>query len=594
MSIAHRLYLSKALRVFMPNTMWIAPECDSTLVHNLAKGADISETLARLLVNRGVATVEEARAFLSPSLGQLHDPMLLPDMEAGVERAAKALENGEKILVHGDYDVDGVSSAALLIRTLTRLGGNIIHRVPHRKRDGYDIKTVTVEEAKAEGATLIITADCGVTACETVEHAQSLGVDIIVTDHHEPGEKLPDAVAVINPKRHDSVYPFSHLAGVGVALKFAQALIRRLGYNDKKYVERYLDLAALGTIADVMPLVGENRVIAKFGLKAIEDSKKLGIQAMLERTGLKGKRLSTHSIGFILGPRINAVGRLDDAAIALQLLITNDAQEAKELVEVLEQRNIERQVEQAKILEEARKILEERDIDSLRALVLSNAGWNSGVVGIVASKIMEQYNRPVILLSVDEESGTASGSARSIEAFNMIGALDECRHLLEKAGGHEHAAGITLKAENIAEFESKLNDIASEIIKPEDMVPKLVVDSEIEPENVSWELLREIDKLEPFGPGNPEPIFCSSEVGLLEKRKVGDGSHLKMRVMGRGGAQLNCIAFGFGDVEPMLQLGSGIDLCYNIRSNSYNGYDTLQLTVKDIKWSGEEKMRTEE
>lgn len=569
--------------------MWIAPECDSALVHNLAKGADISETLACILANRGVATVEDARAFLSPSLDQLHDPMLLPDMEAGVERAAKALENGEKILVHGDYDVDGVSSAALLIRALTRLGGNIIHRVPHRKRDGYDIKAATAEEAQAEGATLIITADCGVTACETVEHAQSLGIDIIITDHHEQGENLPDAVAVINPKRHDSVYPFPHLAGVGVALKFAQALVRRLGYNDKKFVERYLDFAALGTIADVMPLVGENRVIAKFGLKAVEESKKIGIQAMLERTDLKGKRLSSHSIGFVLGPRINAVGRLDDAAIALQLLITSDAREARELVEVLEQRNNERQVEQAKILEEARKILEGRDIDSLRALVLSSVGWNSGVVGIVASKIMEQYHRPVILLSIDEESGTASGSARSIEAFNMIGALEECRYLLDKAGGHEHAAGVTLKADNLAEFESKLNDVASEIIKPEDMVPRLVVDGEVEPEKISWDLLREIKRLEPFGPGNAEPVFCSSGVDLLEKRKVGDGSHLKMRVMGRGGAQLNCIAFGFGDVEPMLQLGSGIDLCYNIKSNSYNGYDTVQLTVKDIKWSEEAK-----
>lgn len=571
----------------MANTLWIAPECGSAVVHNLAKDADISETLACILVNRGVTTATDAHAFLSPSLDQLHDPMLLPDMEAGVERVARALETGEKILVHGDYDVDGVSSAALLIRTLTRLGGNIIYRVPHRKRDGYDIKPITAEEAHAEGASLIITADCGVTACETIAHAQTLGVDIIVTDHHEQGNTLPDAVAVINPKRHDSTYPFPDLAGVGVALKFAQALVRRLGHNDRKFIEKYLDLAALGTIADVMPLIGENRVIAKFGLKALQETKKVGLQAMLERTELKGRRLTTHSIGFVLGPRINAVGRLDDAAIALQLLLTTDAHEARELVEVLEQRNSERQVEQARILEEARAILGERDLDSVRALVISHAGWNSGVVGIVASKIVEQYRRPAILLSLDEESGVASGSARSIEVFNMIEALDKCRELLDKAGGHAYAAGVSLKSENLAKFESKLNEVALEIIKPEDMIPRIVVDGEIEPEKVSWELLREINRLEPFGAGNPEPVFISTDVDLLERRRVGDGSHLKMRVLGKGGAQLNCIAFGLGDLEPMLQLGRDIDLCYNIRSNSYNGYDTVQLMVKDVRWGDE-------
>ncbi|MEN6372174.1 MAG: single-stranded-DNA-specific exonuclease RecJ [Armatimonadota bacterium] len=573
----------------MTNTMWIAPECDSDLVHNLAKEADISETVACILINRGVTTAADAHAFLSPSLSHLHDPMLLPDMEAGIERTARALETGEKILIHGDYDVDGVSSTALLIRVLRILGGDIIYRVPHRKRDGYDIKPVTAEEAHAQGATLIITADCGVTACETISHAQTLGVDIIVTDHHEQGNVLPDAVAVINPKRHDSTYPFSDLAGVGVALKFAQALVRRLGYDDQKFLKKYLDLAALGTIADVMPLVGENRVIAKFGLKALQESKKTGLQAMLERTGLKGRSLTTHSVGFVLGPRINAVGRLDDAAIALQLLLTTDAREARELVEVLEQLNTERQVEQARILEEARAILDDRDLDSTRALVLFRPGWNSGVVGIVASKIVEQYRRPAILLSLDEESGIASGSARSIEVFNMIEALNKCRELLDKAGGHAYAAGVSLKAENLAQFESKLNDVALEIIKPEDMIPKIAIDEKIEPEKISWDLLREINKLEPFGAGNPEPVFVSTDFDLLERRRVGDGSHLKMRVLGKGGAQLNCIAFGLGDLEPMLQLGRDIDLCYNIRSNSYNGYDTVQLTVKDVRWSDESR-----
>ncbi|HOP79074.1 MAG TPA: single-stranded-DNA-specific exonuclease RecJ [Armatimonadota bacterium] len=568
----------------MSKVVWSLPEHDDALVNNLAEELGISETVARILVNRGVRTVSDAHAFMSPSLDQMHDPMLLPDMEAGVERVVRALEAKEKILIHGDYDVDGVSSTALLVRVFTKLGANVVHRIPHRKRDGYDIKPYTAEEAKAEGVSLIITADCGVTACETIEHAQTLGVDIIVTDHHEPGHELPKAIAIINPHRHDSTYPFSELAGVGVALKFAQAIVRRLGYDDQRFVERYLDLAALGTIADVMPLVDENRVIAKFGLEALAKSKKLGIQALLRKTGLDGKRLTPHSIGFVLGPRINAVGRLDDAAIALQLLVTGDESEADELVGTLERLNQERQTEQARILAEVQEILEQEDLDDTRALVLSKTGWHSGIVGIVASKVVELYNRPAILLSLDEETGTAHGSARSIEAFNIFAALNQCRDLLDRVGGHELAAGVSLKVDNIDQFQAKLNEVASQIIKPEDMIPRIMADAQIDPDAVTWKLMNEIRILEPFGPGNPEPLFISSDVETVESRRVGgDGSHLKMRVRGTKGLPVDCIAFGFGELEPAVQVGRKVDLCYNIRSNSYNGRNTVQLAIKDIR-----------
>jgi single-stranded-DNA-specific exonuclease len=568
----------------MTNAIWLAPECDESLVHNLAREADVSETVARLLVNRGVTTAAEARAFLSPSLDQLHDPALLPDMERGVERVARSLERGEKILVHGDYDVDGLTSAALLIRTLSRLGANVVHRVPHRKREGYDIKPWTADEAHAAGVGLIITADCGVTACETIEHAQGLGVDIVVTDHHEPGDELPKAAAVVNPRRRDSSYPFRELAGVGVALKFAQALVKRLGHDDRKFIEKYLDLAALGTIADVMPLVGENRVLAKFGLEAIAKSKKVGIQAMLARTSLEGRRLTSHSVGFILGPRINAVGRLDNAEIALQLLLTSERSEADELAEILERRNQERQREQARILEEVRSLVGQEDLEAKRAIVLSGVGWNSGVVGIVASKVVEQYGRPAILLSLDEEAGVASGSARSIGAFNMIEALGKCKDLLERAGGHAFAAGLSLKADRLAEFEAKMNELAYEAIKPEDLLPRLVIDGEIDAEAASWQLLSQIRQLEPFGQGNPEPVFATSGLAVVEARRVGsDGSHLKMRVRGRSGEQVDCIGFGLGGLEPTVQPGRSVDLCYNIRSNDYNGRNAIQLTVRDVR-----------
>lgn len=567
----------------MSEAVWFVPECDEAQAEKLARDAGVSEIVARLLVNRGVTTAEEARAFLSPSLDQLHDPMLLPEMEQGVGRVARALEAGEQILVHGDYDVDGVTSTALLIRTLSRLGGNVTHRVPHRAREGYDIKPWTANEAAEAGVTLIITADCGVTACETIKRAQSLGIDIVVTDHHEQGEELPRAVAVINPMRHDSTYPFQHLAGVGVALKFAQALVRRLGYNDKQFVTRFLDLAALGTVADVVPLVGENRIIARYGLEALAETKKVGLRAMISRAGLADKRLTSYHVGYILGPRINAAGRVDDAAIAVEMLTTSDKSEAGELVEVLEQRNQERQEVQARILKEALAQLEQKDLDSLRAIVLSAEGWNAGVVGIVAGKVAERYRRPTIVLSVDPEARVASGSARSIEAFNIIGALDECRDLLVRAGGHALAAGLSLKLDDLKGFEERLNQIAAERIAPEDLVPRIEVDAVLDPDEVTWELLREIRQLEPFGQGNPDPVFVSTGLQVLQARRVGTaGSHLKLRVKGAG-PQIDCIGFGLGDEQPAVELGRTVDLCYNVRSNTYNGSDTIQLTLKDIR-----------
>lgn len=570
----------------MINNLWIVPELDDALVQNLAETAGITDTVARILINRGITTVEDVHEFLSPSLDQLHDPMLMPDMEAGVERTAKAIANKEKILIHGDYDVDGVTSTALLVRSLSKLGAEVTPKVPHRMRDGYDIKPATIDEAHKAGVKLIITADCGVTAIEAAKRAKALGIDLIITDHHEQGETLPDAVAVINPRRHDSKYPFPFLAGVGVALKFAQALVRRIGYDDKKFVERYLDLTALGTVADVMPLLGENRVITKFGLDSIATSKKIGIRSILDSTGLLEKPMSTHGISFVLAPRINAVGRLGDASLALQLLLTSDRSEADQIVGTLEKLNLERQQEQARIFEEAKALLDGKDIEATRAIVLSSSGWNSGIVGIVASKVVEQYGRPTILLCVDEAGCMASGSARSIEVFNMIEALDECREMLERAGGHAMAAGLSLKVDMLELFETKLNEVACGLISAEDLIPKITVDGKIDASEVTWELLNQISLLEPFGHANPEPIFVSSELKVVESRKVGaEGTHLKMRVQSNG-HQIDCIAFGHGDKHSIAQLGLNIDLCYNIRSNSYNGNSIVQLTVKDIKQVG--------
>ncbi len=324
---------------------WTVAETDQILTDELATQLGVPRVIAHLLINRGIRTAEQATKFLNPSISDLHDPLLLPDLEAGVERLALAIKSGEKICIHGDYDVDGITSAALLVRTLKALKANVSHRLPHRHREGYGIKPVAVEEAVEQGVGLIVTCDCGITACETVEFANERGIDVIVTDHHEQCTELPRAVAVINPKRHDADYPFPELAGVGVALKLAQALVRHFGYNEDSFISKFVDLAALGTVADVVPLVGENRIIVKHGLEAIPKSRKVGLQTMLKSTGLFGKPLTTHSLGFILGPRINAAGRMDDASVALRLLLTADEKEACLLSSEMERLNRERRAD---------------------------------------------------------------------------------------------------------------------------------------------------------------------------------------------------------------------------------------------------------
>ncbi|MDO8682614.1 MAG: single-stranded-DNA-specific exonuclease RecJ [Armatimonadota bacterium] len=543
----------------------------------------VAPLVARLLVNRGIESVADAAEFLNPSLDNLHDPFDLPDMRLAVDRVKLAIERKEKILVHGDYDVDGVSSAALLIRVLRALDADVEARVPHRKREGYDIKPLTVEEAKADGVSLIITADCGVTACDTVSHAANLGIDIVVTDHHEPGPELPKAVAVVNPRRSDSTYPFKDLAGVGVAFKLAQALVRDLGYPESRFQRKFLDLVALGTVSDVAPLLGENRTLVKFGLEEMSKTRKVGLRRLIQNCGLEDKALSTYNIGFVLGPRINAVGRLDDSAIALQLLLTRDDAEADDLVGILEERNKERQLEQMRIWSEVSRMLEARNLDGMSVVVLAAPGWNAGVVGIVASKVVERYCRPAVLISADEAAGVGSGSARSIDTFDIGSALHECSDLLERCGGHALAAGLSVKLENLEAFEEKLNKIAGDLITPEDMIPSIDIDGELELADVSLSLAEDLKRLEPFGMGNPEPLFATRKAMVLDRRTVGsDGAHLKLRVRSNGAQPTDCIAFGQGGAYDSVQVGSPIDLCYNIRINHFNGMDTVQLTVKDL------------
>lgn len=572
-----------ALRGVAMDEQWVVMECDGEAAERLAAEAGVTQVVARVLLNRGVNTADGVRDFLNPSLAALHDPFLLPDMEPAANRLAQAVRAGERICVHGDYDVDGVTGAALLVRALRALGAKVEYRLPHRRHEGYDIKAATVEESAANGVGLIVTCDCGINAIGAVERANELGIDVIITDHHEPGPVLPPAIAVVDPKRRDAAYPFPELAGVGVAYKLAQALVRKLDSNEESFKARFVDLVTLGTVADVVPLVGENRAFVKHGLAAVASSKKVGIRTMLKVCNLTGKPLSAYYIAFVLAPRINAVGRMDDASKALELFLTSDEGQAGLLAEEMERHNSERKAEQARIMHEAVEQVESKDLDKTRVLVLSAEGWNTGVVGIAAGKICELYCRPTILLSRDEPCQVGCGSARSVEGFNLLDGLRYCDALLDRYGGHAAAAGVTLPLANLDAFEARINAYAAEMLPVEELVPRITMDAELAPADLTRELADAITSLEPFGMGNPEPLFMSSGLKVLERQRVGDGSHLKLQVRGSGNGPLSCIAFGLGDLESTIELGSAVDLCYSIRLNTYNGSESVQLVVKAIR-----------
>lgn len=562
---------------------WVVARCDEEAVAQLASAADVSPIVARVLFNRGMQTVDQIREFLNPCLEELHDPFLLPDMEPAATRLAAAVRGHERICVHGDYDVDGVTGAALLVRALRALGGTVEYRLPHRKHDGYDIKVATVQELAANGVQLIVTCDCGINAVDAVERANELGIDVIITDHHMPGPALPPAVAVVDPKRADAHYPFPDLAGVGVAYKLAQAVVRRLDSNEESFRAHFVDLVTLGTVADVVPLVGENRAFVKHGLMAVSASRKVGIRTMLSVSNLTSKPLSAYYVAFVLAPRINAVGRMDDATKALELLLTSDEHQANLLAAEMERHNTDRKAEQERIMLEAIEQVEAKDLERTRVLVLAAEGWNTGVVGIAAGKIADIFGRPAILLSRDEQCGVACGSARSVEGFNLLEGLRYCDPLLDRYGGHTAAAGVSLPLANLDAFEKSINDYAAEMLPVEELVARITMDAELDTADVTHALADSIASLEPFGMGNPEPLFMSRAVHVVDRKRVGDGSHLRLQVRGKTGAPISCIGFGLGDMESTVALGSAVDLCYSIRLNTFNGVESVQLMVKAIR-----------
>jgi len=553
------------------------PAFEQALSHALG----LPQVVAAVLRHRGIHDAEGAREFLTPPAGGLHDPFRLPDMAAAVERVLHARDQGEEILVHGDYDADGVTSAALLVRALSKLGLNVHYFIPHRQHDHYGLSRRAVRMAGKKGLGLLISVDCGVSDHEIIEEARQEGVEVVVLDHHQPGETLPPGTLVVNPKRADSDYPFSELTAVGIAYKFVCALCQRLDIPEASVARAFLDLVCIGTIADVAPLVDENRAFCAAGLKLLPDSKKVGLRALLSICDVNGT-LSAMDVAFRIAPRLNAVGRMGDATEALELLLSEDEDEALKLALNLEALNRQRQREQERTYQEARlqaqALLADEDCP---VLVLSDEGWHPGVVGIVASKVLEEFSRPAVVIVESDEF--CRGSGRSIPGFNLADAFAACGDLVERAGGHELAGGLTLKRDRIPDVRRRLCELAAISLTPADLLPHLELDAAVDAAEITPELAQALAALEPCGQANPSPLLYSAGLEVLNVRQVGrDNNHLKLTV-GAGRMAFEAIGFGLGGEARWIKRGMSIDLAHTPGLNEFNGSVGLQLRLEAVR-----------
>jgi single-stranded-DNA-specific exonuclease len=564
--------------------IWAARPCDEERVDALARDLAVSPITARLLCIRGLDESQRARRFLSPSLDDLHDPFRLTDMAPAVERILAAIARRERIAIHGDYDVDGVTSTVILRRALELLGADVVHFIPERLRDGYGLQPAALDRLHADGVRLVISVDCGIRADDAARHAAALGLELVITDHHEPDAALPRALAVINPKRHDCPYPDKNLAGVGVALKLVHALCLRAGRTG--WLPAFVKVAAIGTLADVVPLVGENRVIAKLGLGMLSTGPhKVGLRALLDVCGLTGKQIDSYHIGFVLGPRVNAAGRMSTPDIAARLLLAADeamADEARALAEQLDAENQRRQKEEAEILAAARRAVEtDLEIGSRSVIVVAGEGWHRGVIGIVASKLVDAFHRPAIVLSVEGE--VAHGSCRSIPSFDMLAGLESCATVMTRFGGHRQAAGLTVEAARIRELRARVNEYADARLQPDDLRPRLWIDGALGFRGITAQVASELTALAPFGAGNPSPVFRTSRVEVIDGPRLLKDRHLKMAFR-QDGRVMRGVAWRAAEREPFVaEHRAAIDLAYSLEQDTWNGERYLQLSVADFR-----------
>ena len=549
---------------------------------NTAQEYHIPNIIATILLNRGVKK-EDIPAFIKKSLRDIVDPSLMLDMDKAARRIKTAVESGEKIAVYGDYDVDGITSTALLYEFLSSLGADVIYYIPDRKGEGYGINIMAVNKLLKQGITLLITVDCGITAIGEVEFAKLQKMDVIITDHHTCKDRLPTAAAaILNPKRPDCEYPFDALAGVGVAFKLTLALAKEYKISTKEVFEKYIDLAALGTVADVVPLLGENRVIVDRGLGALQNPKRIGIRAIMEVAGVLGKNVNASTIAFAIAPRLNAAGRLGTAVTAVELLLTKDEARAREIALDLDRENKERQQTEKEIFDEALKMIsEDANFEKKKVIVLAKEDWHQGVIGIVASRLTDIYYKPCILISCS--NGNGKGSGRSIKSFNLFDALSACEKHLTDFGGHAVAAGLNINVSDIEEFTKAINKYADETLTERDMIPSVEIDCPISEQSVTLENARLISKLEPFGMSNEKPIFAIAAAEVMQAAAIGmDDKHLRLRIV-KNNHIMNCIGFGMGEYAARLQRGDLVHAAFWMDVNSYQGTDSVQLVIKDLK-----------
>ena len=562
---------------------WVLKDAaDEDVVKQLTEQLNINPVLSSMLAHRGITSFEEAKYFFRPSPLHLHDPFLMQDMEKAITRIDKAITVGEKVMIYGDYDVDGTTAVALVYSFFKKHHSNIEYYIPDRYKEGYGISTQGIDYAAANDFTLIIALDCGIKSVDKIAYANTLGVDFIICDHHLPGDELPAAVAILDPKRSDCSYPYKELSGCGIGLKLVQAYaeVHDLPFEE---VSEYFDLAAISIACDIVHITGENRVLAYFGLKKINENPCIGVKMLMEVAG-RGTTYTISDVVFLLGPRINAAGRIDDAKHAVQLLIACHEDEAKEMGELINLRNVERKGHDTQITDEALSMI---DNDAIligrKSTVVFNEQWHKGVIGIVASRLTEKYYRPTVVLT--RSNGHVAGSARSVLGYDLYEALCGCSDLLIQFGGHKYAAGLTMRPEDVPAFIDKFEEVVGSTITDEQLIQQIVIDAELELKDIESKFFRILNQFAPFGPENMAPVFISKNVYVSGNAGLVGGSHIKMNIMQPGSPAFSCIAFNHGEYLPQLKPNVPFDICYTIEENVWREQRTIQLNIKGIRFT---------
>ena len=559
------------------NKKWESYSVNENFLHDFMQKFKLNEILARVLINKNITKKEDIDLFMNPTRKDFHDPFLMPDMEITVDRVLKAIRNKEKIIIYGDYDADGITSITVLKTFLEERGLEVASYIPNRLDEGYGLNKQAIKKIYDDGYRLIITVDCGISGIDEVDYANSLGMEVLITDHHEPGQSLPNALAIVDAKRKDNKYPFNQLAGVGVVFKLIQAISMKLNLDEKEYL-KYLDIVCIGTISDIVPLVDENRVIAKLGLKLVNQTKNIGLSALLELVGFK--EIDSGTISFGVAPRINACGRMGDEQVALDLFLSKDYETAKEIAIKLNEYNSERQSIEKQIFDEATQKIEKEEKKNA-CIIVGGEGWHHGIIGIVASKVTDIYFKPSILVCFEGNHG--KGSGRSIPGFDLHEALMQCSSELEKFGGHAMAVGVTVEKSKFGKFKTELEEYAKKC-EIDKIVPIINIDSELSLKNIDIDSVKSLKLLEPYGEANKTPLFLFKNLKINSIRALSEGKHLKLTLK-EDNFMINAIGFNMGKLSEKYLLDDKVDIVGSLEINSFNGNDSIQIVMKDIRKS---------